>query len=149
MRKQPESIKPRIERLAQKFNNGERFTREEIGQELGIKPNSINSYLNYQVLNAKDYGIPQNRERVFIVGFKNNQTFNFPKKQELKLKLKDLLESNVDEKYYLSERSLKGLLNHKEKHKEKGNGFGANILDINTIVSNTLGTNQGSIERNI
>ncbi len=46
MRKQHESIKPRIERLAQKFNNGERFTREEIGQELGIKPNSINSYLN-------------------------------------------------------------------------------------------------------
>lgn len=103
----------------------------------------------YQVLNAKDYRIPQNRERIFIVGFKNNQVFNFPKKQELKLKLKDLLESNVDEKYYLSERSLKGLLNHKEKHKEKGNGFGANILDINTIVSNTLGTNQGSIERNL
>lgn len=103
----------------------------------------------YQVLNAKDYGIPQNRERVFIVGFKNNQAFNFPKKKELKLKLKDLLESNVDEKYYLSERALKGLLNHKEKHKEKGNGFGANILDINTIVSNTLGTNQGSIERNL
>jgi len=46
MRKQHESIKPKIERLAQKFNNGERFTREEIGQELGIKPNSINSYLN-------------------------------------------------------------------------------------------------------
>lgn len=46
MRKQHKSIKPRIERLAQKFNNGERFTREEIGQELGIKPNSINSYLN-------------------------------------------------------------------------------------------------------
>ena len=46
MRKQHESIKLRIERLAQKFNNGERFTREEIGQELGIKPNSINSYLN-------------------------------------------------------------------------------------------------------
>lgn len=46
MRKQHESIKPRIERLAQKFNDGQRFTREEIGQELGIKPNSINSCLN-------------------------------------------------------------------------------------------------------
>ena len=57
MRKQHESIKPRIERLAQKFNNGERFTREEIGQELGIKPNSINSYLNqlsrYEILLRK------------------------------------------------------------------------------------------------
>lgn len=64
MRKQHESIKPRIERLAQKFNDGERFTREEIGQELGIKPNSINSYLNqlsrYRILLRKStnqYGL--------------------------------------------------------------------------------------------
>ena len=70
MRKQHESIKPRIERLAQKFNNGERFTREEIGQELGIKPNSINSYLNqlsrYGILLRKStnqYGLAVYRKR--------------------------------------------------------------------------------------
>jgi len=87
----------------------------------------------YQVLNAKDYGIPQNRERVFIVGFKNNQTFNFPKKQELKLKLKDLLESNVDEKYYLSEKMIKGFLS-------KDNNFNGKFepKTIESLIANTL-----------
>ena len=58
----------------------------------------------YQVLNAKDYGLPQNRERVFVVSIRNdiNKVFEFPPKQELHLKLKDLLEDKVDEKYYLS-----------------------------------------------
>lgn len=58
----------------------------------------------YQVLNAKDYGIPQNRERVFTISIRKdiNNLFTFPPKQELKLKLKDLLEDEVDEKYYLS-----------------------------------------------
>ena len=62
----------------------------------------------YQVLNAKDYGIPQNRERVFTISIRNdvNSGFVFPPKQELKLKLKDMLENNVDEKYYLSEKMV-------------------------------------------
>lgn len=63
----------------------------------------------YQVLNAKDYGIPQNRERVFTISIRNdiNLDFVFPPKQDLKLKLKDMLESNVDEKYYLSDKMIK------------------------------------------
>ena len=65
----------------------------------------------YQVLNAKDYGIPQNRERVFTVSIRNDiyykqGSFWFPPKQELKLKLKDMLEDNVDEKYYLSDKMI-------------------------------------------
>lgn len=66
----------------------------------------------YQVLNAKDYGIPQNRERVFTISIRNDleQAFEFPQKQELKLKLKDMLEDNVDEKYYLSEQAIQGRL---------------------------------------
>ena len=66
-------------------------------------------YKNYwQVLNAKDYDIPQNRERVFTISIRNdlNQSFIFPEKQELKLKLKNMLEDNVDEKYYLSEKMI-------------------------------------------
>lgn len=69
-------------------------------------------YTNYgQVLNAKDYGIPQNRERVFTISIRNdlNQTFEFPQKQELKLRLKDMLEDNVDEKYYLDEEQCKSI----------------------------------------
>ena len=78
----------------------------------------------YQVLNAKDYGIPQNRERVFTISIQNIELlgetedsfvpitdFKFPEKQELKLKLKDMLEYEVDEKYYLSEQAIKGRMN--------------------------------------
>lgn len=61
-------------------------------------------YKNFwQVLNAKDYGVPQNRERVFVVSILGDEEYEFPKKQELKLRLKDVLEPEVDEKYYLSE----------------------------------------------
>ena len=59
-------------------------------------------YHNYwQVLNSKDYGIPQNRERVFVVSSLEKIDYNFPLKQELKIKLKDMLESEVDEKFYI------------------------------------------------
>lgn len=60
----------------------------------------------YKVLNAKDFGIPQNRERVYTVSIRkdiDNKSFVFPEKEKLKLRLKDLLESKVDEKYYLSD----------------------------------------------
>ena len=71
----------------------------------------ILGYTNYwHVLNAKDYGIPQNRERVFCVSILGNEYFEFPKKQELKLKLKDLLEDEVDKKYYLSNTQLSNLI---------------------------------------
>lgn len=67
-------------------------------------------YTNYyQVLNAKDYGIPQNRERVFTISILGNQAFEFPQKQELKLKLKDMLENEVDEKYYLSGKQIESI----------------------------------------
>lgn len=63
----------------------------------------------YQVLNAKDYGIPQNRERVFTISIRNDidKEFIFLEKQELKLRLKDMLEDEVDEKYYLTESNIK------------------------------------------
>ena len=69
----------------------------------------------YQVLNAKDYGIPQNRERVFTISILERNSlgfafdvssFQFPPKQELKLKLKDMLEDNVDEKYFISDKLM-------------------------------------------
>lgn len=63
----------------------------------------------YKVLNAKDYGIPQNRKRIFVVSIRkdiNDNGFVFPKKKELKIKLKDMLEDNVDEKFYLSQKLI-------------------------------------------
>lgn len=74
-------------------------------------------YSNFwQVLNAKDYGIPQNRERVFVVSILGNGEYQFPKKQELNLRLKDLLENEVDEKFYLdNEKSRKLIAQVSEK----------------------------------
>lgn len=61
-------------------------------------------YTNFmQVLNAKDYGIPQNRERIFVVSILGDAWYTFPQPRELKLRLKDLLEDRVDEKYYLAQ----------------------------------------------
>ena len=70
-------------------------------------------YTTYtKVLNAKDYGIPQNRERVFGVSILGDHTpFEFPEKQELKIRLKDMLDANVDEKYYLKASTIISILN--------------------------------------
>lgn len=73
----------------------------------------------YQVLNAKDYGIPQNRERVFTVSIRNDidKQFIFPSKQELKLKIKDILEDEVDDYYYnVCPSMIKALKNGKVKN---------------------------------
>lgn len=69
-------------------------------------------HIYHQVLNAKNYGVPQNRERVFIIGIRDDadNTFHFPKEQYLTKRLKDVLEDNVDEKYYLSEKMIEGLI---------------------------------------
>ena len=59
-----------------------------------------------QILNAKDYGIPQNRKRCFMVSVPTGYYYEFPKPTGCKVRLKDMLQSNVDEKYYLSEELL-------------------------------------------
>ncbi len=70
-------------------------------------------YTNYwKVLNAKDYGIPQNRERVFCVSIRGeHKPFVFPDKKELKLRLRDMIDDVVDEKYYLKENTIRSIVN--------------------------------------
>jgi DNA (cytosine-5)-methyltransferase 1 len=71
-------------------------------------------YSNHtEILNSKDFGIPQNRERAFMVSILGSSLYNFPQKQPLKLRLKDMLEKEVDEKYYLSEKILGQISNWK------------------------------------
>ena len=85
-------------------------------RELDIVLNSLGAagYNNYcKVLNAKDYGIPQNRERVFIVSIRrdiDDYAFEFPQAYTLELRMKDLLEKAVDEKYYMSDKALNTIL---------------------------------------
>lgn len=96
---------------------------------------------HFQVLNAKDYGIPQNRERVFCVSIRKdvNKGFCFPKEQELKLRLKDILEDNVDEKYFLSEEQLKSL----EYGKRVSNGSNVKLKQTDMGIASCLVTMSG------
>lgn len=65
----------------------------------------------YKILNAKDYGVPQNRERCFMVSWLGDYYYDFPKPIPLDLRLKDMLDTDVEEKYYLSDTQLKSLQN--------------------------------------
>lgn len=95
--------------------NVKALTSKKFTEEFRIVLESLEEagYNNYwQVLNAKDYGIPQNRERVFIISIRKDidKGFTFPDPIPLELRLKDLLEDDVDERYYLSEDTVNKLV---------------------------------------
>ena len=77
---------------------------------LDVFDDGLGYHVYAQVLNTKDYGIPQNRERIFIVGFKDFRSFSFPKTEPLRLRLKDVLQNECDEKYHLSESTIQKLV---------------------------------------
>lgn len=95
-----------------------------------------NSY--YQVLNAKDYGIPQNRERVFTLSIRKDidNVFIFPDKEPLNLKLKDMLEDKVDEKYYLSDKALNYILDVNDVALKSGRNINNRV--VNPQIAKTL-----------
>jgi DNA (cytosine-5)-methyltransferase 1 len=98
---------------------------------------SVPYHLYWQVLNAKNYGVPQNRERVFLIGIRDDidNNFQFPKEEYLTKRLKDVLENNVEDKYFLNENTIEKLIEYDIKQKENGNGFGAKFHDINGNMS--------------
>ena len=118
-----EATKPKIA-IAENVKNltGKKF-KEQF--ELVLKSLEEAGYSNYwKVLNAKDYGIPQNRERVFIISIRKDidKGYEFPEPFPLQLRLKDMLDDEVDEKFYLD--SLKEyFIKHSFESEEKGNGF--------------------------
>lgn len=129
--------------------------------------NSLGYYSNWEVLNAKDYGIPQNRERIFVVSSLENMHYKFPKPVELKSKMKDLLEEKVDGKYYLSEKYLKCFSDMKNRNGfTRGERFNPRKLEEcntafaittragarptdNFIIQKGHGFNKGGIKENI
>lgn len=103
---------------------GKKFKNEFKSVLDGLNEVGYNNY--WQVLNAKDYGLPQNRERVFIVSIRKDLdcgNFCFPQKQELTLKAKDLLESVVDEKYYINNEKAASLIRQILTKYDLGGGY--------------------------
>lgn len=87
-----------------------------------------------RVLNSKDFGVPQNRERIYIVAFHNDidsSEFKFPEGHNSHTCIRDIMEEKeVSVKYYLSTVYMETLRRHKARHQSKGNGFGYEIRDL-------------------
>ena len=110
--------------MSESFREQYHIVQESLGEA---------GYTNYvEVLNAKNYGVPQNRERVFIVSIRKDidMGFEFPEPVPLEKCLADLLEDEVAEKYYLSDDVIKSFEEHKARNEANGNGFGWNVIDI-------------------
>jgi DNA (cytosine-5)-methyltransferase 1 len=86
----------------------------------------------HTVLDARSV-VPQHRERIYIVGFREPRAFQFPELPDLSPKLVDILEPHVDEKYTLSDHLWHYLQAYAQKHREKGNGFGFGLADLNGV----------------
>ena len=127
------------------------------GKTLATILNVLQNDLGYfvpepQIINAKDFGVPQNRERIFIVGFHKNSKiteFKYPKPSKQKVSFADIKEKDVvPTKYYLSTQYIKTLRDHKARHESKGNGFGFEIIPDEGI-SNAIVVGGMGRERNL
>lgn len=133
---------------------------------IGVNKNELGE-LEYDskkfIRNSKDFGVPQNRPRVYIMGFNRDyygsKVDNLPnelplsRKEKIYKDLNDLLEMNADDKYFLSSGYLETLEKHKARHKSKGNGFGYKIVNLpeieNPISNAILATGGSGKERNL
>lgn len=113
-------------------NKGQTFaTVKRILEEMGYKIYS-------QVLNARDFGVPQNRERIYIIGFLDNVDFKFPEPINKNVKLGNILDKKVDDKFTISDKLWAGHQRRKIEHKQKGNGFGYSIFNENSEYTSTI-----------
>lgn len=135
-----EETRPKVA-IAENVKN---LTSKRFSEQFKIVLESLEAagYTNHwKVLNAKDFGVPQNRERVFIVSIRNDidsSNFKFPEGFPLDLRLKDILEHCVDEKYYISETAMNGFIKRKEENKAKGSGFGFSVKNEEEIANTIL-----------
>lgn len=139
------------------LENVKGLVNHDKGRTLSTILNTLREDLGYfvpqpRVMNAKDFGVPQNRERIFIVGFRQDlgiNEFEYPKPIKDPVAFEDVKEENpVSVKYYLSTQYLKTLEEHKNRHESKGNGFGFEIIPDDGIANAVVCGGMGR-ERNL
>ena len=116
------------------------------GHDKGRTFQTIINHLNkagykvfYEILKARDFGLPQNRERIYIVGFLDHSiNFEFPKPTNLPTRVGDILDDVVDEKYTISDKLWAGHKRRKEANKLKGKGFGYSLFNKDSKYTNTI-----------
>lgn len=124
------------------------------GKTLDTIINTLKEDLGYnvffKVLNAKDFNVPQNRERIYIVGFdKIGGGFTYPRPIQSESVIRDIMEETpVPSKYYLSTVYIESIKRHKARHEAKGNGFGYEIRDLDDIAGTIVCGGMGR-ERNL
>lgn len=139
------------------LENVKGLTNHDGGKTLATILHTLRVDLGYyvpepRIMNARDFGLPQNRERIFIVGFHDEDAaigFRYPEPTGKKVSFEDVKEKTlVSVKYYLSERYLQTLRAHKARHEGKGNGFGYAIVPDDGIASAIVVGGMGR-ERNL
>lgn len=125
------------------LENVKRLQSHDGGRTLKIIIDHLNkagyTNLHIKVLRARDFGLPQNRERIFIVGFLDESiSFTFPDPVDIPTRVGDILENEVDPKYTISDRLWEGHQRRKKENELKGKGFGYSLFNANSEYTNTI-----------
>lgn len=123
------------------LENVKGFKGHDKGRTFAVVKQSLQNlgYCVYaQVLNAKDFGVPQNRERIYIVAFEGFVPFDFPHPPKTPTRVGMILEDTVDDKYTISDRLWAGHQRRKQEHRAKGNGFGYALFDADAPYTSTI-----------
>ena len=94
--------------------------------------------IEYKVLNAKDFGLPQNRERIFIFGFIDFIFFQFPEPRKIKTRVGEILDKDIPDKYTLSDKMWNSAKIRKENNKKRGYGFGYSLFNKDSEYTSTI-----------
>ena len=123
------------------LENVKRFRTHDGGNTFNVIKETLEEMgytVHAQVLNAKNFGVPQNRERIYIIGFLGVTDFKFPEGVLSKKIVGDILDKKVDSKYTISDKLWAGHQRRKKEHIEKGNGFGYSIFDEKSEYTSTI-----------
>lgn len=127
------------------LENVKGFTTHDKGRTMAVVKETLEELgynVFHKVLNAKDFGVPQNRERVFIVAINKKKMgsigFEYPTPEKVETKLGNILDAKVDDKYTISNKLWEGHKRRLKEHRAKGNGFGYSLFNTKSVYTSTI-----------